>query len=331
MSSPLPGSARESDAFHSRPEALSVASCIAIIDLLVRELEARFSWLLTIQTWAMYASSVGSYLAFQTKEPIIESEYQRKVKEARDQMMLLSDATEILADHYDEWADSDLVQCDELNQLLPSDAAWNRVLRQTKPEITGLVDRGVLKAKRSGKRVMLTTGSFYDWLGEPVPLPVEWGIDYEVFPDDKAEKVRRLQSAREHARSMIRRMPSEMAFDPRLRQFQKEETEGKHSWDEAAQALKTTLRANIEMRWWELRAAEIVLEEAAEEFDGEDTITPTARQTLEETKAKVLELSEKMEYFGWSLELTEPEEEALEVTRQLFQKTERRHRDLCSG
>ncbi|MBI2910469.1 MAG: hypothetical protein HYX92_22720 [Chloroflexi bacterium] len=50
-------------------------------------------------------------------------------------------------------------------------------------------------------------GSFYDWLGEPVPLPVDWGCDYEVFPDERSEEVQGLRKARQEVQKVFRRMP----------------------------------------------------------------------------------------------------------------------------
>ena len=94
--------------------------------------------------------------------------------------------------------------------------------------------------------------------------------------------------------------------------------EDDQSWDEISDALQSNLREGIQMRWWELRAVELVLEEANAEFDGEDALGPRFRHRLHDAKCKVKEICEGLEIFGETFELSEPEEEHIELTKELL-------------
>jgi tetratricopeptide (TPR) repeat protein len=67
--------------------------------------------------------------------------------------------------------------------------AWNRLLAEKKSELTRLVEEDALAGKRSGRHLRINNGSFYDWLGEPVPVCLGWGKGYDVLPDDQADRV----------------------------------------------------------------------------------------------------------------------------------------------
>ena len=55
---------------------------------------------------------------------------------------------------------------------------------------------------RRGRRLLVNAGSFYDWLGEPIPVYPDWGFEYDVRPDgeDIAPLKRRLDELREALR-----------------------------------------------------------------------------------------------------------------------------------
>jgi hypothetical protein len=82
--------------------------------------------------------------------------------------------------------------------------------------------------------------------------------------------------------------------------------------------LVASVREAVELRWRELRAVEIVLEEVAKEFDGEDPATPRLRRQIEEAKKKVKDIREGVGLFGQQPDLPEPDEELLEQVRQVL-------------
>ena len=136
---------------------------IILLQQLVEQLDLRYSWLLTVRLWGMRASSEASYLVLYTKEPVTESEFQRHLKKARDKMVPVSEAAEVLTDRHDAWQEADLEEYK--GESVVSNAAWERVFKEKKKEIVGLVDSGVLAGRRRGRSVRVNAGSFYDWLG----------------------------------------------------------------------------------------------------------------------------------------------------------------------
>jgi len=124
-----------------------------------------------------------------------------------------SELAETLAEEYEGWTDSDLEPPKSDGEPQVTDAAWDRVLGEKEREIARLVDQGVLVGIRKRRRLYVNTGSFYDWLGKPVPLFPDWGWEYQVFPDKRADEVRRLQDARRHAQEECRRAPLSLALD----------------------------------------------------------------------------------------------------------------------
>lgn len=159
---------------------------------------------------------------------------------------------------------------------LVSDAAWERVLKDKAGELARLVAEGTLAGRRQGRRVLVNVGSFYDWIGESVPVFPDWGLEFEVRPDAEVDEVERLRRARRKARDALIRGPS---IDKFLRDTAaggaKQEEEDKSWGDEIAEALTTRIREETRGRWQELLAAEKVCEEAAAEFDGEDPALPS--------------------------------------------------------
>ena len=76
-----------------------------------------------------------------------------------------------------------------------------------------------------------------------------------------------------------------------------------------AEGLIEGMREIWPQRWRELRAAEIVVAEAAEEFDGEDPLDPEVRLMLDACRADLLDLREQIERYSGALAQEEPEEE----------------------
>lgn len=79
------------------------------------------------------------------------------------------------------------------------------------------------------------------------------------------------------------------------------------------------------MRWWELRAVELAVEEANKEFDGEDTLGPRFRQVLNDAKIKVQSIRDGLKVFGEPLELSEPDQEHIQLTKELLDRARERY------
>jgi len=200
-----------------------------------------------------------------------------------------------------------------------TDVAWDRVLGEKEREIARLVDEGVLTGTRKRGRLYINTGSFYDWLGEPVPLLPEWGMKFEILPDRRAGEVRRLQQARQAAREAFTHVPLSLGVDlvgRKLGHSPKDSTRA----NEVAEAVGRTLREGIQMRWREVLEVEQLLEEIAGEFDGEDPARPWEREALEDGKKRLEELHLAAQTYVGPFKLPGPDEEEQEQVREVIRR-----------
>jgi len=203
-----------------------------------------------------------------------------------------------LASESEGWADAELEPQKGEEEPLVKPAAWKRVCVEKERELAILVEQGVLVGGRKGRRLTVQAGSFYDRLGEPVPVFPDWGVRFKVLPDKRADEVRRLRQAREAAKEALTHVPLSLGLDlvgRKLGHSPKDSTRA----NEIAAAVGTTLREGIQMRGRELLEVEQVLQEIAEEFDGEDPARPQERRALTEGKEKLRELHQQaQEYMG---------------------------------
>lgn len=302
-----------------------LAPYILVLQQEVAQLGLRSAWLSTFDLWRLSAYTLAEYISFHTKEPITESEHKRQVKKARAKMAAVAELAEVLAERYDGWTEDELEPAGDDDEPVVTDKAWNRVLAQKKKELARLVGQGELEGKRKGRGVLVNVGSFYDWLGEPVPVLPEWGTEFEVFPDDEADEVDRLRLGRSHTQEVLLRGPS----DPLLRLLAgtdaDDEKPGKgnqHRINEAVDALCMTLRDNVPLLWQEVQAVETVIEELAAEFDGEDPLDPFLRDALDKAKQELQDLIEKVQTRVGALDLPEPGDALLAKLRALAKLTD---------
>jgi hypothetical protein len=92
--------------------------------------------------------------------------------------------------------------------------------------------------------------------------------------------------------------------------------ERQERWDEAMAGLAGSLREGVPWCWQELRAVETVLDEVAEEFNGEDPLLPHVRGVLEEAHQGLLELHPLLHFVDVEADLPEPDEKRVEFLRQ---------------
>jgi hypothetical protein len=149
---------------------LDAGKYIAVLKGISGELNLRAAWLASLQMWGIRVWDVWVYIAVHTNEPITESEHKRLVEEARAKMVPVADLAETLVERYDGWTEADIEPGGGDDEPVVKDRAWNRMLAAKKNELTRLVEQGVLTAKRRGRGLLINNGSFYDWLGEPVPV-----------------------------------------------------------------------------------------------------------------------------------------------------------------
>src|SRR5581483_8729343 len=135
----------------------------------------------------------------------------------------------------------------------------------------------------------------------------QWAAAYEVRADAEAPSVKQDHRTLEHLRRALAGAPLSGGGDgPGLGQL--------------VEALEARLRGLIPLRWRDVRAAEVVLEEVAREFGGEDPLKPAARGALTEAKRALQEYAASLERDGYVLELPEPTAEDLDLAHELLAK-----------
>ncbi len=289
---------------------------VAALNGIAKELGLKSAWLASLQMWGIRVWDLWTYIALHTNEPITESEHRRLVEEARAEMVPVADLAETLVESYDGWTETDMEPAeDPVDGPVVRQKAWNRLLAQKKAELTGLVGSGVLAGKRRGRGILINNGSFYDWLGEPVPVCPDWGKDYDVLPNDQAERVERLKKERLDALEAISRSPASPLLELLEEKLGRPATERQERWDEAMAALRQSLREAVPWCWQEVRAVEMVLDEVAQEF-GEDPLLPPVREVLDKTHQALVELHPLLSFVDVEVELPEPDEERVEFLRQ---------------
>ena len=292
-----------------------------ILDQSLSLLSARYGWLLSLHLWALTTTDLAGYIAFHTKEPITRSEFGRLLKAARGEMMPAIQPAQILAERYPGWADEDLEPQEGDDEPLVKPAAWKRMCREKEQEIARLVEQGVLVGTRKRWRLYVNAGSFYDWLGEPTPVFPDWG--FEILPDRKAGEVRRLRQAREAAREALTHVPLSLGEDLVGRKLGHSPEDSTRT-NRVAEAVGTTLREGIQMRWRELLEVELVLDEIAPEFDGEHPARSRERQALTQGRTELKELHEQVQEYVGPFDLPGSDEEETEQMREAIRRAAKR-------
>jgi hypothetical protein len=300
-----------------------LGKCITVLSLTATQLGLKHAWLASLQLWGIRVWDLAQYIAIHTNEPITESEHQRLAEKARAEMVPVAELAEVPVEGYEGWSEADKEQAEDGDdEQVVTDKAWNRLLAEKKRELTRLVEEGTLAGRRSGRRLLINNGSFYDWLGEPVPVCPDWGNGYDVLPDDQAERVESLKKARLRAQEVVARSPISPMQRFLEEQLGRRVTERQERWDEAMAALRESLREGIPWCWQELRAAEAVLDEVAEEL-GEDSLLPPVRQVLDKTRNDLVELHALLRLVDADCDLPEPDEERVEFLRQRWLREDR--------
>jgi len=122
--------------------------------------------------------------------------------------------------------------------------------------------------------------------------------------------------AGKHARAELLRMKSEEPWRSFHVRSEGEEPLGAR----LSEALRERMKAELPCHWQQLRAVEMVLDEVAEEFGGEDVLKPTLRQEIAAAKEKALAVQVTLQEWTGAFELPEPDPEALKETRRLIKR-----------
>ncbi len=146
-----------------------LAHLIVIIMERAKQEELRFSWLEWANMCALQMWGVRAHFCTSGKEAITDSEYRKREQEARDELIPVEECATIYTEDYHAWDAADYETDEKDGEQYPTDEAWYRVRDRKVAELRALVAAGTLTGKGRGKRLKISCGAFYDWLGKPVP------------------------------------------------------------------------------------------------------------------------------------------------------------------
>jgi hypothetical protein len=117
-----------------------------------------------------------------------------------------------------------------------------------------------------------------------VPIFPDWGLDYEVVPDEQEEKARRENEALNHARSMIQR-----ALGDGSARRMGEEPSQRDLYAMVEKALVADLISDSR----EIRAADRLVGDLQQRLGGEDPLDPEVRKTLDFCRAELAKMRDQ--------------------------------------
>jgi len=287
-----------------------LATYIHLVAKLEDELQLRQAWLVSLILWQEHVDEIRRAVRLTVEEPITESDYAAKVDALRAEWVPVEELAGLLAGGFDGWQDDDFREDEEGNREI-TDEAWDRVLDEKERDLRKLVEDGSLPGRGRGKSLKIQMGAFDDRMGRETGACPEDYLSYRVVPDSAAEEA-------ERERWRLRRLNAVLDWKPF---YASEEELAKPSrlgmWREM---LDPTTARCLASCWGQLRAAEIVLDEVAAEFNSIDPLRAETRQELVETKQKLLETKEQLAYLEIEVELPEPDDELLETLREVVRR-----------
>lgn len=288
---------------------LRLGPLIIVIRQGVETVSQRIGWLLTVTIFESTNDLVQMFLLIHAKEPITESEYEVRRLEAEAELIPINELAELEADAFEDWAREDLEMLEDGREVV-SDAAWEKQKQHNAALLRRLIDQGALVGKRTRRGLCIRADSYYRWKGEVVPVLPDLGASYDVLADSEADLVRRWRADREAITE---------AFSLFSGGSQGEQPERpRQGLTEVRTELSRKVVEGSQHYWLNLDASRRVIEEVAEEFDGEDPCRSELREILGRALTEIQELASKgcpgaLEPF----ELPEPSEEQMAEIRQL--------------
>ncbi len=293
---------------------------VLLLKEMVERLDVRFAWLLSLRMWQLYTEQIASYIDRCAKEPITESEHQKRLESATTKLVSQSDIQFALAlrtEGYFAEIIKPLFEGSESSDEEALEAINNQVSEQVQ-RFTGERPDALT---RKGKRTLYREAVFYEWLGEPLPVQPDWGYGYDVLTEDEDNAVSRLRKQRAELRRMLERVSpgcTGMGDRPKKRRSEKD---GWPPMSDLVDNIKQRLIEALQLRWAELRWVEIVWDEISTEFDSEPVIRPNVRDLLDDAKRRVTEIVNWLtELCSVDIELGEPPDDLLGITRQALRQ-----------
>jgi hypothetical protein len=296
---------------------IELASALFMIREQIAKLDLKHGWLQTVHLWGIETGVIGDYLNVALKEPITASEYAPILAAARATFLPLAQCAEAATEEH-PFLDEDYVTGDDGEPLIPW-PAWDGVQAEKRAELERLVADGTIGGRKRGRALSINAGSFYDWLGRPVPVVTQGGALYDVHRDQDADEVAALRRARTLIQQVIDKAPARPSIPLDLESPIASWSPAEGYGDSLARALARGIRDGLLQHWSELRAVEIGVQEVAEEFGGEDPLQTDVRDLLDGCVASCKELRDRMADYV-EVELPEPTEDDVAQVRRLIEK-----------
>ncbi len=285
-----------------------LAHLILVIGERVRQDDLRLGWLEWARICALEMWAVRARFNTCAREPITESAYREREEEARKELIPVEECAMVLTEAQDEWDDANC-ETDEHGDRVPTDEAWYRVRDEKAEELRRLAAAGTLAGRGKGRRLRIECGSFYDWLGQPVPVAPDLGSAFDVRPDAHAREVARERDDHEFIRDLLNRGACKFDLPLDMESPLLAEPPPSGFGLEMARILAVRVRSGIQENWRELRAVEEHLDALSEAYGGEDVLHARVRAPFDEAKAELVELHGRVQKYTGPFELPEPDDE----------------------
>ena len=286
----------------------------------VAGLDAKFELVSTRRRLGDDIRALGGYIRATTREPVTASAFRQIERDRRGQLVPVHDLVEIAVEYYSGWSDADCRE--DAGERVLSAEAWTRACSETERDLIELFRVGTLEGADLDTGVHISAGSFYDWLGEPIPVLSESGCPYEVVPDRQAKDIALKQHARRLVEELFTTAPGrgELPLELEGPWPDVASAETAHALLERMDIL--ALRDGIQRRWRELRCLEIVLAElAAKELNGEDPLPVETRKVLRQVRRHLSALHEEVQSYCGDFALPNPATEDLALCQKLMERS----------
>ncbi len=268
-----------------------VLTVIVLLNQLVDKLHLRLLLLTTLAWWQEQADQVEHYLRNYTKEPITKSEHEALMAAEPERWAPVAELADLLVSAKTDWTDEEI---EDPEKGIVWAESWAKNQDAQEKQLRDLVREGEMEGRGRGKDLQVRVGSFCENSCLPVTVLPEWGCGYEAYADAEAVTVERGRWARARLRESIARTPVGLV-----------------------EGLSEALPGDLLGLWKELQALNVVLDEVAKEFDGEDVLKPKPRADLDRVKQDLLKAHTVVRLLAdEDFELPEPNEEAVDEVRE---------------
>ena len=285
---------------------VGLAHILQVVDACLKQEELRLAFLGWARICAMDMWVVRACHNLNAREVVTESEYQEREAAARMELLPIEELANIYTDSYHVFGPDDH-EFDEDGDDVVSDEAWYRVRDGKVAEMKTAIASGALVSKGKGARAKVECGSFYDWIGEPVLVVPDVGIDFDVRPDAQAAEVQRARRGDADIREVLDRGACNLKLPLDMTAPLPGEPPASFG-PEMALALALTIRSGLCANAVQLRAVEEKIDEFAAEFEGEDVLHPGPRERLTATKQLLDEVYRGLAEYTGPFEFPAPDD-----------------------